>query len=303
MATSRPKLSRLRALTAKVETTSGTVIAVTGSDGQFNVLNPVMTPDDPQNEREIQAGLGVLASTPGAQGGTLTFSLEAYGNGATGVPAWASTFLPACDWENTAGTFAATTGLTTLTFVLYEDGVTRTLFGARGNFKIRMQNGKPWMFDFEFKGKYGTDADVAIVAPTFPTVIPPVWYGATCSIAGSFTPTLSTVEIDPANEVVLREDATDATGYRSAAIVGRKPTGTMDPESVSVATRAWRTKISASTEESLSITVGSSSNNTITLAATKFQTVKSSRGNRNNLLTDTINFQLNSSSPFTLAFS
>jgi hypothetical protein len=303
MAVDTPKLDRVKLLAAKIETTTGTAESLTASDATFIILNPVMTPDDPMNEREYPADLGQLASVPGGRSAKCTFDVELMGSGATGVPAWASTFLPACNWSEDTGTFGYTRSGTTLTIALYEDGLKRTMSGCRGTFKISLKSGEPAKVSFEFTGKYNAVSDTSILSPTFPTTIPPIFAGSTVSIGGSFTPVLSTFDIDIANEVVLREDATDASAYKGAAIVAMKPTGTLDPETKSAATRDWHDKLLNATEESLSIVIGSASNNTITIASTKMQAMKAGRGNRNKLLTDAVSVQFNGDSPLTIAFS
>ncbi len=306
MATDAPKITPIMCIAAKVETTTGVAIAVTGTDASLIVFNFSMTPDEPVNERQAMAGKGQLASVPGAQGGKCSFEVELTGNGASGLPPWASIFLPACDWENTAGTFSPVNGLVTLTIVAYEDGLRRQLTGCRGDFTITAVNGQPGRVKFDFTGKYIDTAvtDVAILAPTFPTVLAPIFAGGTCTL-GAFTPTLSKIMLTAGNNVILREDATNAdkSGYKAAAIPNRKPTGSMDPESVAVATRDWRGILMAKTEETLSLIIGASANNIITIASTKVQTIKTPRGERNGLMTDEIGLQINSTSPFTIAFS
>lgn len=301
MATDSAKIDVIRLLAAKVETTTGTPIAVTGTDATYIIMNPQMGADQPNNEREAMAGKGQLASTAGPQSGTFTFEVELTGSGASGaVPDWATTFLPACDMTNTAGTFAFTNNVTTLTMVLYEDGLRRSISGAKGNFKIVAGNKKPARVQFEFKGIYQAVTDASILAPTFPTVLAPTTYVFT---VGSFSPICSQVEIDAGNNVVMREDINGSLGYHAAAITQRKSTGTLDPEATAIATRDWAVKYTGSTEEAFSLAVGSTANNTITIAATAAQTMKAGRGSRNGITTDAISLQFNSTTPFSIAFT
>jgi hypothetical protein len=305
MAVDTVKIDRIRVLAAKVETTTGTPISLSGTDGQFIVLNPSMTADDPVNEREAQAGLGMYPSVPGAQGGRLTFEVELTGSGASGtVPPWATTFLPACGMTNTTGTFAFASSNVTLTFGLYEDGLLRILSGARGNYTISAKSGNPVRVQFEFMGKYQLHTDVSILSPTFPTVIPPVFANSTFTL-GAYAPILSQFDLTPGNEVTMRESgaAGDTLGYRAAAIVGRKPSLTLDPEAVAVATKDWRALTAASTQLALSIVIGSTANNIITIASSTCQVTGSSRGNRNGLMIDQLRCVLTTTTPYTIAFS
>lgn len=302
MAVDNPKLAQVRLLAAKVETTTGTAIALSGTDATLIVFDPVMEPDSPMNEREVQADLGQLTGTAGAQGGTCTFEVELTGAGAAGVPAWASTFLPACNWANTTGTFAYARSNVTLTIALYEDGLVRTLAGARGTFTITGESGKPARVRFEFKGKYKAVLDASILAPTFPTVIAPICAASTITIGG-YSPVISKWMVAANNEVILREDETDATAYRAAAIVQMKPNGSIDPESTSIATRDWLSKYVANTLESFSVAIGSVANNIVTIASSTMQTTKAGRDTRNKLIREAISLGFMSSNPFTIVFS
>jgi hypothetical protein len=225
------------------------------------------------------------------------------GNGASGLPAWATTFLPICGWTATGSTYAAvkTTG-TTATIELYEDGLKRQMVGCRGTFRLRYTAGKGARVAFDIQGCFTGETDVAILAPTFPTVIPPVWKSGTCTI-NSVAQKLSTLEIDAGNDVIMREDPAASTGYRAAEIVGRKPTITLDPEAVTVATQGWRTARDAGTEWALSVILGSAANNIITVASSKFQARQVGRGSRNGLSTHAITGQLNSATPFSIALT
>ena len=297
------KLTKIRLLAAKEETTTGDAISLDATDADYNVMNPVLTPEEATNERELQASLGQLARVAGADRATITFSVELSGSGASGaVPPWASTFLPACDMVDAAGTFTFTRGEKSVTIVFYEDGLKKTLAGCRGTFSIVAEDGAPAMVNFEFTGKYTGEADDTILAPTFPTVIPPTVKGTTLSFH-SVTPKVSRVQIDTNNEVVLREDITDATGYHAAAIVNRKPSIVLDPEAGTVATKDWVAIRNASTAGSLNFVIGSATNNTVTIAASAVTINRAPSGDRNGILTKAIEGQFNSATPFSIAFS
>jgi hypothetical protein len=304
MATDRAKLMRKRVVAAKIETTTGTPISLAGADAAMIVLDPVLDNDDNANEREYPADLGQLASLPGERSGRFTCRCELMGSGATGLPLWATTFLAACDMTVATATYSFGINTTTLTIGMYEDGLYRELSGARGTYKITIEDGKPAYIDFDFRGKYSTPSDVAILSPTFPTVKPPICMGMTISLMGQSGLRMSRIELDAANEVVLREDLTDDTGIYAAAIVDRKPRGTADPEAVSVATKDWYTAFLNSTEATTSIVLGASANNTITITSTSnCQVRRAARGNRNKLLVDQLDLQFNNASPWTIAFS
>ncbi len=305
----RAKYLPIRVLAAKLEANNGIPESVTGTDATFKVFGPQLTPDDNTIERELQAAQGMEKDEPGPKSGKLTFDTEIVAPTAA-IPAWASVFLPACDMENTTGTFAFTAGTNTITAVFYEDGKKRTFYGGRGTFRIMLPTGQIPKFSWEFTGKYlDTDADGAILSPTYEAALSPIFAGGsnTCTI-GSFRPHCANLEIDANNHVVLRETAndphTDSSGYVCAAIPNRNPSGSMDPEATSVASRDWRGIRAAKTSETLTIVHGSvAASNRVTISSTTFQTISAQSGNRNELLTDQVRFKLHSASPFTIDFT
>ncbi len=303
MSTIGSKISKICLLAGKAETTTGAVESVTSDDAGLIVRNPQMQRTEETNDRELPAALGQDKSEPGGDQGTLTFQTELAGSGSdeSPVPAWASLLLPPCNYTESSGVFAYTRGEVTNTFVLYEDGLKKTLFGSRGTFKITAEKGKPAVIDWTFTGKYTDEADASILTPTFPTVLAPVCKGLTLTI-GSFTPRASKVEIDAGNQVILREDLTDATAYFAAAIVDTKPTGTMDPETVAVSSRSWATLRSNSTEEAFSMLIGSVAGNKITIASSTCQTRTNTRGSRNGLMINNIGLQFNGATPLSITF-
>ena len=300
MGVNTPRIARIRLMAAAVEATTGTAETLDAADAAFIVLDPQFNEEIDVVERELPAALGTERSIQGARKATLSFSMYIVGNGATGTPLWASTFLPACDMAETSGSFAFTHGGATLTMSLYEDGIKRSLAGARGTFKITAKAGDPVKIDFTFTGKFTEEADASMLSPTFPTVLPPIWGGNAVTF-GSFAPKLAEISIDAGNGVVMREDAADASGYLAAAITTRKSVGTCDPESVSG--RNWRTQIDGSTEEAMSLVIGSVTHNIITITAARCQPFKKARGNRNELMTEQVDLQFNGSTPFAIVFT
>ena len=101
-----PLLKKLSVLAAKIETTSGTAESLTASDAAYNVFDLSMQPNIAMTERTGQGAFSQLPAVRELTGGTCSFRTEVYGSGAGGVPGWASTFLPACGWVNSAGTFS-----------------------------------------------------------------------------------------------------------------------------------------------------------------------------------------------------
>lgn len=300
MALDRAKYDRIRLLAAKLETTTGVPVSVTAADATMKTFNPVMTPDDNQNDREAQADKGTDKSEPGLRTGTCTFETEVIGG--TAEPKWASILLPACDWIATDGVYYAGNGTDTVTLVYYVDGLKKTLYGAKGTGRLTFPTGGIPRIAWTFTGKYDEVADASILDPTYETALAPAFQGGTGTITlGSFEPKTSLVEIDMGNQVVYRETANDphtgSAGVYAAAIPSRAPTMTMDPEAVAVATQDWGTIRTAKTESVLTINLGTAAaSNRVTIMSDRVQIRHKPHGSRNGILTNQITAQLNGGS-------
>ncbi len=289
-------LKKRRILAAKIETTEGTPESLAAGDAVFNVYDMVITPDIPMTERRGQGNLSKLPSVPGARGGKITFSIDLHGSGNSGspIPAWASTFLPACDMLATGNIYSFASAHSDgkcLTMGAYEDGVFKSLAGAKGTFSLDGENGKPVKINFEFTGVWQPPTDVALITPTYPTIIPPRFASATLTL-GSYAPIISMLKIAANNVVKLRQTVNNVAAYLAAAITDRNANGSLDPESTSVAAHDAHGLWIAGTTAALSCVVGTVAGNTVTLAAPALQRTNVQPGDRDGLQIDTIDFEL-----------
>jgi hypothetical protein len=291
-----PLFTRKRIVAAKSETTTGTAEALTGAEGAFIVYcddNPWEENIDMEQRPKMNSA-GQFPAVPATQSVKFTFEAEMIGS--SSVPAWASTFLPACNWTLSSRTFTLDpfpASMTTLTISLQEGTRWRKMTGAMGNVVFSGKAGHFCRAKFTFMGCLAADADAAQVSPTFPSGSPPRWAQANGLSLGSFAPLVSTFEVDAGCDVQMRESENASCGYRSAMIADALPKASFDPEASLVATRAVQSLLLASTEEALSIIIGSTSNNIITIASTAAQVVKREGGARNKMLLDALNLQLN----------
>lgn len=308
-----PLISRKRVLAAKVEGTTGTAESLTASEAAFNVFNAEMQPDVPLVGREGQASLSQLTAAIGAYAGTCKFSIE-LNCASAAVPGWASTFLAACGVGGSALVYtpdsrppeASSSTAKTITIGAYVDGKKKMLHGCMGNAVFRFRAGQPVMIDFEFKGIWNAVSDVALLAPTYPTTAPLRFISSSLAI-GSVNPIVGELTFDLGNEVVLRESSSTSTGYHSAVIVSRAPKVSVDPEAALVAGYDPYGDFLARTERVLSWACASGGHG-VAFSAPKAQVGKVSEGNRNGILTDPIEYQLNRSASagedeYTITFS
>lgn len=293
-------------LTAKIETTKGTAIAMTGTDGVFNIFDAEHTYEVPKVQRVQQGTTNLLQHSYGAKSARIRFRTELVGLGASGaVPAWATTFLPACGWLNSGGTFSKSDVFAdqkTLTIGLHVDGHYRAICGASGTFSIVYKYGQIHDVMFDFLGKVIDESDVAIPSVTEPTIIPP--RGLETATLASFDLDFSQFTVNSGGVVKLLEDPvndSNDTGYSHACIPDFVSTGTFDPEATVVATKDYWGDFTAMTERAISLIAGAAANNTITLAGAKFQSEALPFGNRGGIATRQITGVFNTG--FTLAFS
>jgi len=289
-------LARKRVLAAKIETTVGTAIALSGTDAVFNVFDATIQPTIEFVSRMGQAAFGSITGSVGQASGTLTFRTELFGDGAAGVPGWASTLLTACGFVNSAGVFspkseAPGSNVKTLTMGLYEDGVFKSIRGAVGNCVVTIVPGKPVDLNWTFTGAWVTPTDVALLAPTYPTLLPMRASGAAVAL-DAFTPCFSSMTIDFGNVITPRTCAASTNGVHSYIITNRIPVGTIDPEAKLVASYATYGEWIASTERSMTATFDSATDQVI-FSAPNFQLTNVQEAEREGLQTDTLTYQLN----------
>ena len=148
--------------------------------------------------------------------------------------------------------------------------------GARGNCKFMFKAGEPSFIEATQLGAWhqqsdqgGNDPDGRFLAryvPRYNTKEPPPFLSATLTIAGSFAPVFTTLELDSGNALAMRQDANSATGNLSTLITDREVTGRMDPEATQLANYPWYQQWEAGTALPMTWKIGSISRNRINFA-------------------------------------
>jgi len=295
-----PLLRKKTLLAAKIEATSGTLETFTNAEAAFNVFDLEIQPTITFTPRQGNGSFSQMPAIAETYGATCTFKTELYGDGAGGVPGWASTFLPACGYVNTTGTFApvsddAGSNVKTISLAAYTDGVRKQMRACAGTWKLVAESGKLAAIEWTFTGVWAGFDDEAMLTPTYPTALPLRVANATFTL-DSASPCFQTLEIDAGNEVMLRPCATnsDASGLAGAIITGRQVVGTIDPETVLVATKDWWGDWLISDEKAFSFALENATDK-ITFAMPKWQATNMQHGDREGVLIDTITYQANRS--------
>ena len=297
-----PLLKTLRTIACAVETTIGTAEVLDATDGGFHCYDLMIQADIENLERESSNTFGTLQSSQGARKGTASFKVDLQLTGAS-APAWLDVLLQGCGYVGTADVYSpvseglsASSSVKSLTIASYQDGVVKSIRGAVGDFKIMATSGKLVTMEFEFQGVWNGVVDGAMIAPTYSTERPARYAGAAANYDG-LEHCIESLEFSAGNEIVMRECPDTQAGFKSGLIVNRKPTITLNPEAQLVADYDvygnWLLGKEAAFSTSFDSLLASTQTASMVLAAPKAQVVNVQEGDRNNLVTDEIELQLN----------
>lgn len=269
-----PLLTEQRIAAFKTEATSGTAEALTATHAVTNCFDSKIESQGEITRRKGQSAFSPLPGVPGLIWNKFTFKSELYGGGSAAVPYWVAA-LEACGMSLSTATLTPKTGSSSsITAEVYNDGKAFKTAGAMGNFTLTAEAGKPAVFSWDFSGPYIPPADVALITPTYDTVIPPVFEAAAVTIGGTAY-NIAKLEISPNNTVVMRKAGNQGTyGYIGAYISTRRWGVKVTLEETLTATQDWYGMYVAGTTAALSGQFGSATNNTITVAAPKMQLAK-----------------------------
>jgi hypothetical protein len=276
MSLDAPILSRQKIIAFAPETTTGTPIALQGSNGAYvNAFDAKLNYDIKPTERRGQGSLSRLNPVPGARSGKFTFSSELFGSGTAATAPGYSSLLLACGMQLTSAVYTPLTGGTsTLTMGIYQGAGTaarfKSIVGSVGDLTIKGSTGAPVMLDWSFMGVHVAPTTVTDIAPTYPTTIPPRCAGGAITIGGTAY-RVGAFEIAFGNKIALRKDISQVSGYHSGYIVDRNITLKLSPEALPLTSEDWYAAHLAGTTLAFSMTVGGTAGNEFTIAAPVLQ--------------------------------
>lgn len=300
--------SRLTAVLCKPEGTPGTYEAMTADDGVFFAyVSPESYTEDITLIPRPSMGGGQHAQGHGMRLGQISLDFDIAGKGASGLPSWATRFLPMCGGSASSTTYSFGYSATPHSLAVPVNGMIRKLAGCVGTFTLTGQAGQKWMGNLTAVGKIVTDADQTFPAMTYENVRPPRWAG-TANTLGSYALKCSRFSISLGAALKMLEDPSDATGAKFGCITDIVPSMTCDQEAELIATKDWYSLLTGETTGALSIVVGSSSNNTITIASSAVQVVGTPMGSRDGVAVRNLSmFPVwtgnSGTSPFTIALT
>ncbi|MBI3582374.1 MAG: hypothetical protein HY096_00305 [Nitrospinae bacterium] len=290
------QLKDRRVVAAKIEVVEGVAETLSAADGGILAIGPTVSIDIESKERKsASASLSPYGNVSGKQSAKLSFTIEIKGAGAAysaSVKPALSPYFRACGFveaiDVTVGLEKATytpasTGIPSLTMACYEDGVVKKLRGCRGTVKVSSESGGVVKAAFEFSGVYDGVIDGAMLAPTYESTVPPTLLNTPLTF-DAYTARAQSFEINIAAAVAVMDDITKAEGYAVGVITGRRPTGSLNPEMVTVATYDYYGKYKSAAYISLVIgKIGSTQYNRFKFTAPKMQITKVSDGDRNSV--------------------
>jgi hypothetical protein len=268
-------LTKKRVCAAKIESVTGTAESLMAADGAENFYDPNYEGVIGSYQRQGQGTVSPQQSVPGARYGKITYRTLMYNSGTSTPPFWASRLLIAASMVlNTAGTYLPQTGgASTLTTMCNTNGNLYEIAGAQGNFKIVADKvGEPVKMDWEYMGLYVAPSATALITPTYPTILPPRFAGATITLGG-VSYVVRKVEFDPQNKLALREQGneTSGAGYAGSYVADRDPKLNLTIEMPAIGTHDFYADMVAGTEAAFVMVIGTGSNNQVRLSIPKAQ--------------------------------
>lgn len=283
-----PLITRQKVLGIKAEASAGTPETLNAATGVMNAYDTEFTPDLPVFERPSQGTYDApLNGVQSTRAGSISFRFDLLGDSSS-APYWFDNVLIPCGFSVSSQTATAVGSAndSTATVGIFQDGLRKLISGSMGSLTIPFTVGEPLIGQAEFTGKYEDTTDATILTPTYLTADPPRVASATITLGGSalkFQSGTLTIE----NNVVLRPDNSDSTGFFAAAITQQRITVELDPEAALVATRDDYGDLLANSVSTFSLAVGTSGNQ-LTFTIPNCQKIEVSDGDREGIMTHPI---------------
>lgn len=261
---------RTAVLVAILETTLGTAGTLTSAGAGYRVMNPIIKPSG--NSAVIPAGTGNadIGVVTGQYSADMSFDLQLYSG------AWRHLFLPSCGFDDST---------TTDTFLFTDDtskwkGITAGLFyggskkygtfGAMGSFGIKFPTGQVPTASFKYKGLWLPNPGTLPTGITWETTLPHAYAGSnSLAIGGDATIACGTVELSTDDNAVLIPSPNVAGAYVNAWL--KKPSFRIKVDPRTTAAKDWITDWIAGTSTTISIVLGTTAGNIVTITATVAQ--------------------------------
>lgn len=262
-------------ITAKLESVYGTDLVPTAAANSIEVFE-LVTHTIEAEKKERKASMpygGTLAPKNIATAQKLSFKIFLKGSGTAGTPPAIDPILRSCRLARTVVTSTSVSYLRhsdktedSCTIYYYEDGLLKKVTGCIGVIKATHQVGDYLIADVEMTGLY-TDAfvsDTALPTPTFEATEPLIIESGNFTFGAVDDLIISKFEWDLGHEVIKRPDFNSPKGiYGYYSKNAKAPSGSFDPEVVALADWDPYDIALESTQNDISIQVGSTAGNIV----------------------------------------
>ncbi len=271
-------------LLAKEETNYGDDASPTLGDNFIEAQNIKVNPMGEMLEQDLaRTTLSPYGAVVGSKYLEISFRTRIKGSGTAGTAPKIGDLIEACGFSETPSVGSSviykpsTQSHKSVTIYVYElNQVTsgevrrRIAKGCRGTPKFIFEAGRVAYIDWVFRGLFGSLADVTDPGdPTFDAVVPAVLESAALSYASVSTLIVQSVQIDLNNKIILQDNVSAVSGVGAFVITGREPKIAFNPLAELVATVGHDADWQASTKRALSMTLGATAGNKLTVSVPK----------------------------------
>jgi len=272
-----------------LETTYGVEAAIS----QYVLASDVdVKPEGDVVERGVQiASLSKLPHLIGAKWQSVSFKVRVKGDGSEIDGLLQACLMAKTDTGTSYDYQPATSGGKSVTLAIWKDGIKHVLTGAVGNPEVLTEAGQPGVLSFTFQGLWNAPVDAALPSATYVSQEPPICQSANLTIGGDSV-IAQQVQIALNNNIAPRRSLNAANALAGFIITSRAPSGSFNPEVVTLATKNFINEWQAGTDAALSITIGSATGNKCIITAPKVRYESIAYGEREEILIYDIPFRL-----------
>ena len=286
-----------------IETTPGTAVTPTAAANAVIALDVDLSTKADMKERfPGNSDRSLSAEIRGKTSVELKFNIEFKGSNVLASPPRWAPLLRACDRLETvnAGTNCAyTPALTSETCTIWVciDGILHKMAGCAGDCEIDLNSGDVPMLKFTMSGIYVLATEVAVESLTLDATVPQI-VKATTTTFGSYAAIIEKINLKFGNKVVERSSMNATEGILAFMVGDRNPSGVMTCEAVlrTTTNADFWSYFDTGTTKALSLVLGATAGNIITIAAPVCVLRPPKYGDRDGLRTFDIEFQMARSS-------
>lgn len=171
-----------------------------------------------------------------------------------------------------------------ITLTMYKDGVKHVMPGSYGTFTIDATAGAYGTVQFTFTGTFEQPIDAVAPTPTYERTLPAQVELARLKV-DDFTAIVEKFTFDQANDIQVRPDVSSPQGYIGTRMVGRAPTGGINPEATLVADYDFWGKLRVAERTAFQMRVGTVAGNIVWFIGPQTQYTGLTYADRNGILT------------------